>query len=124
MPAVADPAGQNFHQAWASRLQALRNIPPVLKIIWDSSPAVVTWGLLLRCIAALSPLALLAVARLIIDAIRNDAAVNGTHLDVSRRIFLVPRTQVRKVNLTGDTVSSLDVDFNAEPRTPASGRRR
>jgi ATP-binding cassette subfamily B protein len=67
--AVADPAGQNFHQAWASRLQALRNIPPVLKIIWDSSPAVVTWGLLLRCIAALSPLALLAVARLIIDAI-------------------------------------------------------
>ncbi len=69
MSAVADPAGQNFHQAWASRLQALKNIPPVLKIIWDSSPAVVTWGLLLRCIAALSPLALLAVARLIIDAI-------------------------------------------------------
>jgi ATP-binding cassette subfamily B protein len=69
MSAVADPAGQNFHQAWASRLQALRNIPPVLKIIWDSSPAVVTWGLILRCIAALSPLALLAVARLIIDAI-------------------------------------------------------
>jgi len=69
MSAVADPAGQNFRQAWASRLQALRNIPPVLKIIWDSSPAVVTWGLLLRCVAALSPLALLAVARLIIDAI-------------------------------------------------------
>jgi ATP-binding cassette, subfamily B, bacterial len=69
MSAVADPAGQNFHQAWASRLQALKNIPPVLKIIWDSSPAVVTWGLILRCIAALSPLALLAVARLIIDAI-------------------------------------------------------
>lgn len=69
MSAVADPAGQNFHQAWASRLQALKNIPPVLKIIWDSSPAVVTWGLLLRCVAALSPLALLAVARLIIDAI-------------------------------------------------------
>ncbi len=69
MPAVADPAGQNFHQAWASRLQALKNIPPVLKIIWDSSPAVVSWGLLLRCVAALSPLALLAVARLIIDAI-------------------------------------------------------
>ena len=69
MSTVADPAGQNFHQAWASRLQALKNIPPVLKIIWDSSPAVVTWGLLLRCVAALSPLALLAVARLIIDAI-------------------------------------------------------
>jgi ATP-binding cassette subfamily B protein len=69
MSSVADPAGQNFHQAWASRLQALKNIPPVLKIIWDSSPAVVTWGLILRGVAALSPLALLAVARLIIDAI-------------------------------------------------------
>jgi len=53
----------------------------------------------------------------IIDAIRNDATVNGTHLDVSRRIFLVPRTQVRKVNLTGDTVSSLDVDFNGAAKT-------
>jgi ATP-binding cassette, subfamily B, bacterial len=40
-----------------------------LKIIWDSSPAVVTWGLILRAIAALSPLALLAIAKLIIDAV-------------------------------------------------------
>ena len=69
MPTVADPAGQKFHQAWATRLQSLRNIPPVLRIIWDSSPVVVTWGLMLRCITALSPLALLAVARLIIDAV-------------------------------------------------------
>jgi ATP-binding cassette, subfamily B, bacterial len=79
MSTVADPAGQNFRQAWASRLQALRNIPPVLKIIWDSGPAVVTWSLLLRCIAALSPLALLAVARLIIDAIVSHLSI-GTPL--------------------------------------------
>jgi ATP-binding cassette, subfamily B, bacterial len=69
MPTVADPTGQKFHQAWGTRLQSLRNIPPVLRIIWDSSPAVVTWGLILRAISALSPLALLAVARLIIDAV-------------------------------------------------------
>jgi ATP-binding cassette, subfamily B, bacterial len=69
MPTVADPAGQKFHRAWGTRLQSLKNIPPVLKIIWDSSPAVVTWGLILRAIAALSPLALLAVAKLIIDAV-------------------------------------------------------
>jgi ATP-binding cassette subfamily B protein len=77
MSAVADPAGQNFRQAWASRLQALRNIPPVLKIIWDSGPAVVTWSILLRCVAALSPLALLAVARLIIDAIVRHLSVGA-----------------------------------------------
>jgi ATP-binding cassette, subfamily B, bacterial len=69
MPTVADPTGQKFHRAWGTRLQSLKNIPPVLKIIWDSSPAVVTWGLILRGIAALSPLALLAVAKLIIDAV-------------------------------------------------------
>jgi len=69
MPTVADPTGQKFHRAWGTRLQSLKNIPPVLKIIWDSSPAVVTWGLALRAIAALSPLALLAVAKLIIDAV-------------------------------------------------------
>ena len=69
MPPAADPAGQKFHQAWATRVQSLKNIPPVLKIIWDSSPAVVAWGLVIRAITALSPLALLAVARLIIDAV-------------------------------------------------------
>ncbi|HEY2351583.1 MAG TPA: ABC transporter ATP-binding protein [Candidatus Acidoferrum sp.] len=69
MPTVADPTGQKFHRAWATRLQALRNIPPVLRIIWDSSPAVVTWGLAIRAITAVSPLALLAVARLIIDGV-------------------------------------------------------
>src|ERR1700716_230700 len=69
MPTVADPTGQKFHRAWGTRLQSLKNIPPVLKIIWDSSPAVVTWGLIFRSITALSPLALLAVTRLIIDAV-------------------------------------------------------
>jgi ATP-binding cassette subfamily B protein len=69
MPTVADPTGQKFHRAWGTRLQSLKNIPPVLKIIWDSSPAVVTWGLILRAIVALSPLALLAVGRLIIKAV-------------------------------------------------------
>jgi ATP-binding cassette subfamily B protein len=69
VPPAADPSGQKFHQAWATRVQSLKNIPPVLKIIWDSSPAVVAWGLVIRAITALSPLGLLAVARLIIDAV-------------------------------------------------------
>jgi ATP-binding cassette subfamily B protein len=73
MPTMADPTGQKFHRAWGTRLQSLKNIPPVLKIIWDSSPAVVTWGLILRAIVALSPLALLAVGRLIIKAVDTPA---------------------------------------------------
>jgi ATP-binding cassette subfamily B protein len=69
MSEVAGPAGQSFHKAWSTRLQSLKNIPPVLRIIWNSSPAVVTWGLVFRAITSLTPLALLAVARLIIDAV-------------------------------------------------------
>jgi len=28
---------------WRERIRALRNMPPVLKILWDSGPGVVTW---------------------------------------------------------------------------------
>ena len=47
----------------------MRNIPPVLHIVWESGPAVVAAGVGLRLLVALLPLALLAVTRLIIDAI-------------------------------------------------------
>ena len=50
-------------------------------------------------------------ATFMMDAIRNDVAVNGGSGDASRRIFLVPRAQVHRLNLNpaGDTVVSLDV---------------
>ncbi|HEY1472335.1 MAG TPA: ABC transporter ATP-binding protein [Candidatus Acidoferrum sp.] len=51
------------------RLKALRDIPPILSLVWESGPTVVSWGLILRVITALSPLALLAVSRIILDAV-------------------------------------------------------
>jgi choline dehydrogenase-like flavoprotein len=48
-------------------------------------------------------------APFIMDAIRNDVAVNTRYGDLSRRIFLVPRTQVHRLNLTGNTVTSIDM---------------
>ena len=60
---------ENFQGAWAKRLQALRNIPSVLRIIWEASPAVVTWGLALRMITALTPVGMLAIAKVIIDSV-------------------------------------------------------
>jgi hypothetical protein len=39
---TSDTVQENFQNAWGKRLQALKNIPPVLRIIWDSSPAVVS----------------------------------------------------------------------------------
>jgi ATP-binding cassette, subfamily B, bacterial len=78
MEKTPQPLRENFQDAWAKRLQALRNVPAVLRIVWDSSPAVVTWGLVLRVLTALMPLALLAIARIIIDSVvgyRNSGAL-------------------------------------------------
>jgi choline dehydrogenase-like flavoprotein len=53
----------------------------------------------------------------IIDAVRNDTATNTSRGDVSRRFFLVPRTQVLRLNLTGNAVTSLDVSTAGARRT-------
>lgn len=55
--------------AWQERLAALRNLPPVLKIVWDSGPLVVVLGFVFRLLTALQPVALLYVSKLIIDTI-------------------------------------------------------
>jgi ATP-binding cassette, subfamily B, bacterial len=53
-PAKATPAkpGEVPASAWGDRVRALRNVPPVLRILWDSGPAVVTWGVILRLVVA------------------------------------------------------------------------
>ena len=48
-------------------------------------------------------------APFLFDAVRDDVAVNTTEGDVSRRIFVVPRTQVLRLHRTGSTVTGLDV---------------
>ncbi len=55
--------------AWRERLTALRNVPPVLRLIWDAAPSVVAAGLGLRIASALVPLAMLAVSKWIIDLV-------------------------------------------------------
>jgi len=54
---------------WRSRIKALTNIPPILKMVWESAPTVVSSSLFCRFVAALVPLAMLAVTRVIIDSI-------------------------------------------------------
>ena len=59
----------NAGGGWQQRIAALRNVPPVLTIVWESGRAVVTFGLILRAFAALLPVALLGITKLIIDGI-------------------------------------------------------
>jgi len=55
--------------SWRERLAALRNIPPVLRLVWDAAPRVVAGGLALRFASALIPLAVLAVSKSIINLV-------------------------------------------------------
>ena len=57
--------------AWGERLGALKNVPPVLRIVWNSGRWVVTAGLILRTIVAVLPLAAYKVASLIIGMVAN-----------------------------------------------------
>lgn len=59
---------ESFWSSWRERLEALRNVPPVLKIVWDSGRLVVALGLIFRVVGALLPLGLLWITQLIIDA--------------------------------------------------------
>ena len=68
---------ESFWSGWGERLTAMRNIPPVLKIVWDSGPAVVASGIILRLLVAVLPLGLLAITKLIIDAIVHTVQTPG-----------------------------------------------
>jgi ATP-binding cassette subfamily B protein len=57
--------------AWRERVQALKNVPPVLGILWQSGPAVVVWGLTLRVLVAALPAAIAGVAALIINGVQH-----------------------------------------------------
>jgi len=58
-----------FWGSWNERLTALRNVPPVLGIVWQSGPLVVSLGLIIRIVTSLLPLAALWITKLIIDGI-------------------------------------------------------
>jgi ATP-binding cassette subfamily B protein len=70
--------------AWQERMSAMRNLPPVLKIVWDSGPVVVVLGFVFRLLAALQPVGLLYVSKLIIDAI---VYVVSKHQPIPRHLW-------------------------------------
>jgi ATP-binding cassette, subfamily B, bacterial len=56
---------------WRERLQALKNIPPVLSMVWEAAPKVIVASVTLRVVTALLPLAVLKVTQVIIDDVYN-----------------------------------------------------
>ncbi len=64
----------SFWSGWHERLRALRNVPPLATIVWQSGGLVVGSNLGVRIAAALLPLAMLTVSKRILDAIQAHTA--------------------------------------------------
>jgi ATP-binding cassette, subfamily B, bacterial len=60
---------KNFWIGWQERIFALGNVPAVLKIVWESGPAIVIFGIISRIFSSLLPVLLLWITKLIIDGI-------------------------------------------------------
>ena len=61
----AGPASEAPHaesSAWSERVRALKNIPPVLHIVWKSGPSVVFWNITIRVMVALLPVGIGIIA--------------------------------------------------------------
>lgn len=56
-------------KTWRERLGALKNLPPFLRLIWDTSPLYTVLTLILRLVRAVLPVATLFVGKLIIDEV-------------------------------------------------------
>ncbi len=54
-------------RAWRERMRALKNLPPVLVLLWNSGRLLVTAAVSLRIVSALIPVSMLWVSRFIID---------------------------------------------------------
>ena len=55
--------------SWRARLTSLRNVRPLMAMVWQTSPPLVLCTVLLRLLRAMLPVAMLWVSKLIIDAV-------------------------------------------------------
>jgi ATP-binding cassette, subfamily B, bacterial len=60
---------QPFRKAWRDRFAALKNIPPAIRLLWESSPKLVATATGLRVFVALLPLTALWIGKLIINLV-------------------------------------------------------
>ncbi len=60
---------QSFWSGWHERVTALRNVPPVLRIVWESGPIVVTLGIVFRVVSAVLPVAATWIGARILDIV-------------------------------------------------------
>lgn len=63
------PKPDDLPQSWRDRIAALRNVAPLLRLVWQTNARLCIATLLLRLTAAFLPLAMLWIPKLIIDMV-------------------------------------------------------
>ena len=93
--------GNQANVSWRERFEALKNIPPLLKMVWETHRGYAAAIVVLRLVRAMVPLAVLWVGKLIIDSIQSlDRPVMVAYLMLVALLFIL-------INLTVDVVYAL-----------------
>jgi ATP-binding cassette, subfamily B, bacterial len=96
---------KGYWGGWQERISALRNVPAVLKIMWDSGPGVVIFGLVSRIFSSLLPVALLWITKLIIDKIVHAVT---THQAVGHSLWWLVTAEFSLAVLNSILIRSID----------------
>ena len=84
---MTEEANQKSSNAWRDRVEALKNIPPVLRIVWESGPWVVGLGLFYRLLVSFVPLGAAIVGKYIINLVTNIAQHKTGYAAVSSELW-------------------------------------
>ena len=71
------PLTREERPTWRQRLEALKNLPPLLKMVWETHRGYAAAIVALRTLRAVVPLAVLWVGKLIIDAVVGAVQAHG-----------------------------------------------
>src|ERR1700691_4812118 len=96
---------ENPWTGWQERISALRNVPAVLKIVWDSGAAVVVFGLAARLLSSLLPVVLLWITKLIIDGIVHAVS---THQPIQRGFWWLVAAEFSLAVLNSVFIRTID----------------
>ena len=96
---------KTFWTGWHERIAALRNVPAVLKIVWEAGQSVVIFGLVARLFSSLLPVVLLYITKLIID---NIVHAISTHEVVTSRLWWLVAAEFCVAVLNSVLVRTID----------------
>ncbi len=86
-------------QSFRERLGTFRHLPPFLRLVWDSSPALTLLSLTLRLVRAVVPVLVLYVGKLIVDLVVAENRVS--HAGLSTAEWIESAGLIRAVYLVG-----------------------